>query len=273
MEKEVWKEIDSFKFYRVSNLGRVKSLKRYRHPKETIMKQYGNYVRLDTKEKSNQLRIDLLVAKAFLPKAKVMEVVIHKDGNEQNNNADNLAWSTETLKEKISIFRANLRKKQENQWLKKGDCIFFKMSNTSNYGICDEEDWEKLRIYTWYENSKGYAETRIKGRLRRMHQLVLSQIDGYIVDHINRNKLDNRRVNLRYATQSVNMINQSMNSRNTTGIRGVTKAEKGRYRAQINIRGKHICLGRYTTIEEAQKARLAGEAKYFDPIIEQESFQ
>lgn len=269
---EEWRDIVGMEgLYQVSNLGRVKSVARYRHPKERIMKQYGCYVRLDTKNGANKLRIDLLVAKAFLPKAKNMEVVVHLDGNESNNDAKNLKWSSITLKEKISELRSAIKKKPENEWFEKDGYIYFKLSNCDKHGICDKDTWQTARKHCWSVTRFNYINSRINNKLVKFHHLVLKPKEGYVIDHINRNPLDNRMCNLRYATQCVNTINQSLSSRNTTGVRGVAKAEKGRYRASITVKHQTIQLGRYETIEEAKRARKEAEEKYFKPIIEKET--
>lgn len=56
---------------------------------------------------------------------------------------------------------------------------------------------------------------------------------------------------------------------NSSGYKGVSYMKnKGKYRAYIGLRGKQINLGLYDTAEEAYKARLVGEEKYYKPILE-----
>jgi len=77
--------------------------------------------------------------------------------------------------------------------------------------------------------------------------------EGLEIDHINRNVLDNRRSNLRYATKAQNKYNNGMLRTNTSGYRGVD-AFKGRWRAQIMVNWKKKYLVVYSTKEEAAKA-------------------
>jgi hypothetical protein len=95
--------------------------------------------------------------------------------------------------------------------------------------IVSPEDIELIHEYNWcYKRLKneetGYARTSIKGKTVGLHCII----KGYIVehryesiDHINQNKLDNRRENLRVATQQEQTINQNREKQNKTGIIGV----------------------------------------------------
>lgn len=78
--------------------------------------------------------------------------------------------------------------------------------------IVDEEDYELVSQYKWHLNSMGYAVWRgkVDGKKKtiRMHRLINNTPDGKYTDHINRNRLDNRRSNLRTVTQKENMQNK-----------------------------------------------------------------
>ena len=84
------------------------------------------------------------------------------------------------------------------------------------------------------------------------------------VDHINRNTLDNRKCNLRIVTQFQNNQNQS---HNTSGKVGVSFCKQNRkYKAYIKVNGKQISLGYYKYFNDAVKARIKGERKYFKEV-------
>lgn len=63
-------------------------------------------------------------------------------------------------------------------------------------------------------------------------------------------------------------LNQKVSKNSSTSVKGVSKLKSGKYRAYISLRGKQKHLGTFATLEEAQKARLEAEEKYYKPIID-----
>lgn len=117
-------------------------------------------------------------------------------------------------------------------------------------------------------NNNGYRRVRIKGQNYQEHRVIMMLCFGHIpenaeIDHINHVRDDNRLVNLRFATQRENLKNQSVSSKNTTGVTGVhfSKTRK-KYVAQIKVNRKIMHLGSYDTLEEAAAARREAELKY-----------
>lgn len=118
----------------------------------------------------------------------------------------------------------------------------------------------------WCEDSGGYAVANIGRSVIRLHDYVMakthrSKPHGCFVDHINQDKHDNRRTNLRFVTPTENSRNVPIRANNTSGITGVSKTKYGSYRAYVTIRQKQINLGHYQTIEEAASARLEAEER------------
>ena len=94
------------------------------------------------------------------------------------------------------------------------------------FAIVDDEDYEYLNQWKWTFLNTGYVMRRIqkKGHKTKyilMHRLILNTPKGMITDHINRNRLDNRRENLRICTPSQNLCNTNLRKDNTSGHRGV----------------------------------------------------
>jgi hypothetical protein len=85
-----------------------------------------------------------------------------------------------------------------------------------------------------------------------------------LVDHINRDRFDNRVSNLRLVDHALNAVNCGVYAHNTTGVRGVSYNKRDRvYYAQIKLNQKVRHLGSFATVEEAAKARKAAELQYF----------
>lgn len=128
------------------------------------------------------------------------------------------------------------------------------LRNTGNYVIVDEDDYEKVDSYSpWYENDNGYAmkKTRAKGKniSLRMHRLIMSVPKGLVIDHINGDRLDNRKANLRCVGQQINCWNREQESWEHTKYdlpKGVTfDKNRKKYVATKTVRK------RFDTLEEA----------------------
>ena len=96
-----------------------------------------------------------------------------------------------------------------------------------------------------------------------MHRLINKTTEGFDTDHINRNKLDNRRSNLRTVTRSQNQFNRSNPLNNTSGVKGV-HCDKNwkKWKVGIRVNGRSIYLGRYNHLQGAFLARRWGERAY-----------
>lgn len=117
--------------------------------------------------------------------------------------------------------------------------------------LVDYEDRWLLKKYKWRLNKQGYVVS--VGRGKKLHRLILNTPSGMETDHINGNKLDNRRRNLRIVTHNQNMYNKKKYKNNTVGFKGISLYE-GKYQARIGHDGKRIYLGAFNTPEEAHKA-------------------
>lgn len=126
------------------------------------------------------------------------------------------------------------------------------------FAIVDAEDFARLNQFKWCLKD-GYAihsRPRSLGPPRNLYMhRVIKDVGGRVsVDHGNRNKLDNRRVNLRLVSHAQNMQNKSRYSNNRTGFT-VVHWRTGKWRAEIKYRGKTRFLGYFGSKEEAARAR------------------
>lgn len=131
----------------------------------------------------------------------------------------------------------------------------------------DEEDYESVSRYSWCID--GYPRTSVRadwGGLRaiRLHEFLMGKPpEGKEWDHINQDKLDNRRENLRAVIPTINQRNRRLLSTNTSGCTGVFSLLDGRWSSTIIAYGVCYQLGRFDSYEEAVEARKAGEEKYW----------
>jgi len=108
--------------------------------------------------------------------------------------------------------------------------------------------------------NKGYIQLMIDSRNYLAHRVAWLYMYGEWpknqIDHINRNKKDNRICNLRDVNNSTNQINIGLRSHNSSGVTGVVKSSKPHrpWAAQINRNNKKIFLGYFNTVEDAQRS-------------------
>ena len=135
------------------------------------------------------------------------------------------------------------------------------------FAMVDDEDYDMLIIHKWNYNK---CATRRKGIL--MHRVIMKCPEGLVVDHINRNRLDNRKANLRICTQAENLRNMRRDD-NRTGYVGVTENREWNksarpYRAAVSFEGKKYNLGRFETPEEAAWIRDQFVRRHFGEFAE-----
>lgn len=144
--------------------------------------------------------------------------------------------------------------------------------------IVDAEDFEWLNKYSWYYEDNGYAcRRKTFGHYDSAKVYMHREILGYVppvkvADHINGNRLDNRRDNLRKVTQSKNAIN-SPPRKGTSKYKGVHwNKGYGRWVAKIEKEGAYYYLGQFdceinAAIAYNKKAReLFGEYAYLNKV-------
>lgn len=142
---------------------------------------------------------------------------------------------------------------------------FIPLSGGKAHAIVDACSFDFISQWDWCFSSTGYAYRTVtflgKPTLVLMHRVIACPPDNALVDHINRNKLDNRLCNLRFATTSGNNTNRGPNWIRRHGIeyKGVYKNGKWpTYAARMTIKEgeeqKHLYLGSFKTQEEAAMA-------------------
>lgn len=143
------------------------------------------------------------------------------------------------------------------------------------YATIDVED-SALAELPWRLHSNGYVQSEVGRKSVYLHRLVvgLKHGDPREADHKNRNRLDNRRANLRVVTRAQNTENldPSGHRDGASDYRGVSRAQQGGWRARVRGHGHEVALGVYDTeyeagIAAAQFRRLT-KPHSFEPLLD-----
>lgn len=135
--------------------------------------------------------------------------------------------------------------------------------------LLDSRDVDKVSKFQWSVGTHGYATSGAGQKQQLLHRLIVNAQCNDIVDHINRNKLDNRRTNLRICTASQNAMNKC-NSNGKNPYKGICQTSDGMWQAQIYYDHEAIYLGLFSDECKAAKAydtaarELYGEYAYLN---------
>lgn len=136
--------------------------------------------------------------------------------------------------------------------------------------IVDDDDYEWLvSEYKWYTNKKAYVQGWKNGsgksKTHYMHKEIMNPQPGMLVDHIDRNPLNNQRSNLRIVTRLQNNMNSGPKKTNKIGYKGVTikKAGHGNTFSYIAILARK-CYGFFKTPEAAARAYDMAVIRQYD---------
>ena len=131
--------------------------------------------------------------------------------------------------------------------------------DTSDLPLLMSKNW------TWRAVDNGSKTLYVFGNNLALHRFLMTAEKGSIIDHIDRNGLNNRRKsNLRVVTPTESVRNRMLFKNSTSGHPGVNwSAQYRKWKARIRVDGKDVYLGRFDTLEEAIRARKEGEEKYW----------
>lgn len=135
------------------------------------------------------------------------------------------------------------------------------------FALVDPQDAAKLGKHNWYYGFRGYAmRSKLmpsgKRKTVSMHREILGAKDHEEVDHINGDRLDNRRSNLRVLGRSANLHNRG--AYGPSGLKGVSwDKRKKKWRAEIGKNGKRAWLGYHSTKEDAERIYRKASKKLY----------
>jgi len=151
-----------------------------------------------------------------------------------------------------------------NRWYPmKDNSILIRLANHQDKvtGLCyiDKEDLKKVYDCRWCLGTQG--KYVMNSKYGYLHHRILKPKDGYEIDHIDRDKLNNRKSNLRYVTKQEQQINLSLAKNNTSGVTGVDFIHN-KWRARIYRKGKEHNLGLFKIKEDAINERKKTENSF-----------
>lgn len=128
--------------------------------------------------------------------------------------------------------------------------------------IIDEDDIERVAAHNWCISKEGsgfYPLTKINGETFRLHQFLIGKQNNKVIDHINRNTLDNRKSNLRIVSLKINLQNNS--------AKGYSwDKRRNKFQAYIVRDYKKCHLGYFDTEASARCAYLAAREFLKTPV-------
>jgi len=144
--------------------------------------------------------------------------------------------------------------------------VYLEVYNKEGEVVCETmvslEDLDKVKGYRLYLCTFG---ARVMTNTReKFHRIILSAGEKTVVDHINRNPLDNRKENLRFVNRQQSNMNRSKAAGKTSVYKGVHWDKwTSRWKVEIGFKKKRIFIGRFDNEEEAALAYNKLADKYF----------
>ena len=144
-----------------------------------------------------------------------------------------------------------IRKEFELEGTREGDVVFIRIKVEI---VCvDVEDFDQIKGYRWYLDSDGYVIGYVEGKMVKLHRFITKCPRNKVVDHINRNKLDNRKSNLRICDINDNNKNHPKHSCNKSGYKNIYKV-KNKELWKVSIRANGRDYFKYFKLNELEQA-------------------
>ena len=121
------------------------------------------------------------------------------------------------------------------------ELYFSNTNDIEDYAHISKIDYEKCKIIFWRKSEYGYARGYFKGKEVLLHKYITNTNENILIDHIDRNKLNCKRNNLRFADKSINSLNRDLQTNSTSGHKGVSfDKRRNKYRAYLKKNNKQI---------------------------------
>lgn len=161
----------------------------------------------------------------------------------------------------------NIKQKKYNRYDLTGEYAKGYLDDGREF-LFDIEDYDLIKGFHWKSDNRGYILCQIKkhGKVKSiyLHRISANPPSGVSIDHINGNKFDNRKCNLREVTQTQNCYNKPLSSKNKSGVTGVFwHSKKNKWLVNISHNNQSVYIGLYEKFEDAVQARYEAEDMYY----------
>lgn len=186
------------------------------------MKKYSNEIILDIIHRLELQQRNVDIAKECNVSVSLVEQI---NGCRIHTDLHNYSYNIRNENKPLNKFRKTVL----NEYIENDDCYILHIINTKNieiFGKIDKDDYDKVSQYKW-TLSIHESDIRIVANDSNLNRIGLHQfiVENYnenmVIDHINRNPLDNRKSNLRITTRAINSTNAKARKENDCNIRGV----------------------------------------------------
>jgi hypothetical protein len=139
-------------------------------------------------------------------------------------------------------------------------------SDTPTHALVDGVDFVRVALRSWYVNAQGYPTCGVRNgrgsKTLSLQRFIMNPPEGMVVDHINRNKLDNRRENLRVVTYQESAFNRGVKKNKVDSpLKGI-RAARNQWEARITVGGVLLSVGFFATATEAARGYDAASRFY-----------
>ena len=154
-------------------------------------------------------------------------------------------------KNKLDNRKENLEKKIVYMKIR----LYGEYCNGEEYALVSPEDYDIVSKYKWWKGQYGYARGEVDGKMVSMHRFIMKPPKDKVIDHISRNRLDNRRKKLKICTSQENSHNKSISKNKSSKYRGVfyNKRDK-KYRTAFTYNKIYIYIGDFKNELDAAEA-------------------
>jgi len=199
----------------------------YKQGGEKHMKKYSDTIILDIIHRLEQQQRNIDIAKECNVSLSLVEQI---NGCRVHTNLHNYTYNIRNENKKPTEFRKSVL----NEYIENDDYYILHIINTRNveaFGKIDKDDYERIKQHKWtlsiHENDIRIVANDASLHRIGLHQFIVNNYDNnMVIDHINRDPLDNRKNNLRITTRAINSTNAKARKNNNCEIRGVYKRDE-----------------------------------------------